>query len=330
MILTIGIPTYNRASKLQLTLTGLARQVDQAGLLDVEIVVCDNCSIDHTSVVCAEVATQFPTVPLRYVRNKENIGFDRNVNALFHNATATYVWTLSDDDCICETAVADVRKYLIDRDVNFAFVNYDVSVNGKIYESRFGSGPTRWIDGRDLLKTIRFSNSLISSSIFNRKVWLASDAERHVGTLWIHFFVAREVLLQGTGLIIAEKMIRMVQSGLEESRAEKRREESDAIEFYMQAHLKFVQYGYELRELGYDEETCNLAKHLGQREDLHQVVNYKLTAINYAPKQLITIWRRLRFYRAATAQFWFLTTPLLFFPNSFVKLLRVISQLARS
>lgn len=329
MLLTLGIPTYNRASALRRTLTGLAQQIKRAGLQDVEIVVSDNCSTDDTGVVCVDVAAQFPSVRLRYFCNEENIGFDRNVDSLFHRATATYVWTFSDDDLACETAVANVRQHLTERAVSFAFVNYDVSIDGKVFESRYGSGPTRLINGRDLLKTIRFSNSLISSSIFKRETWLESHPERHVGTLWIHFFVAREVLLQGMGLIIGEKMIRMVQSGLEKSRAEKRQEGSDQIEFYMQAHLKFVQYADELQGLGYDKETCVLAQHLGQREDLHQVVNYKLTVPDYAPRQLVKIWRRLHHYRAGTARFWCLTTPLLFVPNGFVKFLRTVSRIGR-
>jgi glycosyltransferase involved in cell wall biosynthesis len=330
MLLTLGIPTYNRSPMLRRTLTSLAKQIDLARLQDVEIVVSDNCSADDTAAVCAELAAQYPSVPLRYFRNDENIGFDRNVDALFHRSNATYVWTLSDDDDVCETAVLNVRQRLTERAVSFAFVNYDVSVDGKVLESRYGSGATCWINGRDLLKAICFSNSLISSSIFNREAWLASQPKRHVGTQWIHFFVAREVLLQGTALVIGEKMIRMVQSSLEKSRGAQRQEGSDQIEFYMQAHLKFVQYAHELKGFGYDKETCDLAQGIGQREDLFQIVNYKLTVTNYGPSQLVKIWRRLRQYRAATFRFWCVTTPLLFAPNGFVKYLRKISRIVRS
>lgn len=330
MLLTLGIPTYNRAVTLRRTLVSLAQQIDQAGLRDVEIVISDNCSTDDTASVCAEIAKQFPCVPLRYFQNDENIGFDRNVDALFHRARATYVWTFSDDDHACESAVVKVRRRLVERAINFAFVNYDVSVDGKILESRYGSDATLWIEGRELLKTIRFSNSLISSSIFNRDAWLGSQPKRHMGTLWIHFFVAREVLLTGTGLIIGEKMVRMVQSSLETSRAEKFRENSKEIEFYMQAHLKFVQYADELQDFGYDQETCAMAQHLGEREDMYQVVNYKLTAMDFDPKQLMKIWRRLRHYRATNFRFWCLTTPLLFAPNGLVKLLRTFFRMFRS
>lgn len=330
MLLALGIPTYNRAETLHITLTRLAQQIQQSGLQDVEIIVSDNCSTDHTPAVCSEVAARFPEVSLRYFRNSDNIGFDRNVDVLFNHAAATYVWTLSDDDHLSETAVADVRSLLEKRDVNFAFVNYDVSVDGKIMGSRYGTGPTQWIDGRDLLKTIRFSNSLISSSIFKRQAWRVSQPDKHFGSLWIHFFVAREVLMRGTGLIIGEKMVRMMQSGLHKSRAEKRHESSDQIEFYMQAHLKFVEYAHELLRYNYDRETFKLAQSIGEREDIHQVINFKLTARGYEFPQLLKIWRRLHHYRFTTLRFWCVTTPLLLAPNGIVKSLRAVFRIVRS
>lgn len=324
MLLTIGIPTYNRASALGRTLTTVADQIERAGLQNVEIVVSDNCSIDDTAATCKSVAEKFPNIPIRYSRNEKNIGFDQNVATLFHLATASYVWTLSDDDHISPNAVTEVCKQLKKGDVNFAYINYEVHVDGKAFESRYGAGPTCRVEGKQLLKTIKFSNSLISSSIFNRKAWFKSQPEKYIGTMWIHFFVAREVLLEGMGLIIGDKMIIMMQSGLEKSRAEKRSERSDNIEFYIQAHLKFVQYASEMKHYGYDLETCALAEFLGKTEDIHQIINYKLTSPNYATKQIINTWGRLAKYRSKSLQFWCITTPLLFAPNAAIKWIRAV------
>ena len=329
MLLTIGIPTYNRASILRGTLINLAKQIEKSGLRDVEIVISDNCSTDETVSVCAEIAAQFPSVPTRYFCNDTNIGFDRNVDALFHRSNAEYIWTFSDDDVANDAAVVNIRRLLAEKFVKFAFVNYDINVDGKIIESRYGSGPTRWVDSRDLLKTVRFSISLVTSCVFNREAWLASHTEKYFGTLFIHLFTSRDVLSHGAALIVGQKLIRMIKPSLENSRKEKRGEKTDQIEFYMRAHLKFLQYADELSSFGFDKETCFKAKCLGESEDLRQVLNYKLAAADYDHKELIKIWCELRQYRALTARFWCLTTPLLFAPNGFLKFLRKVSRSVR-
>lgn len=330
MLLTIAIPTYNRAENLRATLREFVVQIDQAVLAEVEIVVSDNCSTDATPQVCADVAAAHPALRLRYFRNATNLGFDGNVNTLFGHAQGRYVWTFSDDDKPSPQALTHVMDMLRQREIRFAYVNYQVSVDGQCLPSRFGVGPDRWLPARDVLKTIRFSNSLISACLFSRQAWLDAEPGRYVGSLWIHFFMAREVLQAGQGLIMGQPMFMMVQSGLEKSRAEKRCEGSDQIEYYMQAHLKFVEYAHELPRFGFDDETCALAQSLGQREDLHQVVNFKLTAQGYAPLQLIKTWGRLRQYRGSTLRFWCVTTPLLFAPNGAIRALRTLSRALRS
>ncbi len=330
MLLTLAIPTYNRAESLRARLLEFVTQIERLALTDVEIVVSDNCSTDSTPQVCADVAVAHPDLRLRYFRNATNLGFDGNVNALFGHAQGRYVWTFSDDDEPSPQVLPHVLGLLRQREIQFAFVNYQVTVDGQRMPSRFGADQDHWLPARDLLKTIRFSNSLISACLFSRQAWLDADPGRYVGSLWIHFFMAREVLQAGEALIVGQPMFTMAQSGLEQSRAEKRREGSDQIEYYMQAHLKFVEYAHELPRFNFDRETCALAQSLGQREDLHQVVNFKLTAEGYAPRQLIKIWGRLRQYRGSTLRFWCLTTPLLFAPNAAIRALRTVSRAVRS
>jgi glycosyltransferase involved in cell wall biosynthesis len=330
MLLTIAIPTYNRADSLKATLLSFTAQIERHALTDVELVVSDNCSTDATPEVCSSVETAHPGVRMQYFRNSTNLGFDGNVSALFNRAKGRYVWTFSDDDHLSPNALSHVVGLLRRRDVRFAFVNYQVSVEGRILPSRFGVGSDRWLVARDLLKTIHFSNSLISACLFSRQAWLDADPQRFVGTLWIHFFMAREILQTGEGLIVGQPLFTMMQSGLDESRAEKRCEGSDQIEYYMQAHLRFVEYAHELPRYNYDWETYKLAQSIGQREDVYQVINLKLTAQSYAFRQLLKIWNRLHHYRSATLRFWCVTTPLLFVPHGFVKFLRTVSRQVRS
>ncbi len=120
-LLSICIPTYNRAELLRSALYSVVRQ---AAALDgqVEVVVSDNCSPDHTPEVLAWAQT---LGPLRSHRNAENIGAARNYFQLVQEmAQGEYCWILGDDDLVRAGAVAEVVSALASHpDIDYAFVN---------------------------------------------------------------------------------------------------------------------------------------------------------------------------------------------------------------
>lgn len=92
-LVTIAIPTYNRASSyLPLTLKSALDQTYSR----IEIVVSDNCSSDNTE----QLVNSFEDSRVRYVRHAENIGAPRNWNFCIHEARGAYVLLLQDDDII--------------------------------------------------------------------------------------------------------------------------------------------------------------------------------------------------------------------------------------
>jgi glycosyltransferase involved in cell wall biosynthesis len=104
-LLTIGIPTWNRAPELRRGLDRIIPQVD-ASLGAVEVLVADNASTDATPQLLAEYVTRHDCI--RYVRNAENIGGDRNYIVLLREARGTYMWLFSDDDFMTPGALAAV------------------------------------------------------------------------------------------------------------------------------------------------------------------------------------------------------------------------------
>lgn len=90
--LSICIATYNRADTLRDTLEHLAGVAE----LDLEIVVSDNCSPDHT----ADVVKSFDghVAQLTYFRQARNRGPMENFGTAVNLATGDYLYTLSDDD----------------------------------------------------------------------------------------------------------------------------------------------------------------------------------------------------------------------------------------
>ena len=92
-IISICIPTYNRAKYLRNTLDSIVRQDDFG---KIQIIISDNCSTDDTFDVAAGYVERFP-LNIRYRRNDKNINDANFVKALslgdgcflkLHNDTA--------------------------------------------------------------------------------------------------------------------------------------------------------------------------------------------------------------------------------------------------
>ncbi|HEX7003938.1 MAG TPA: glycosyltransferase [Trueperaceae bacterium] len=106
-LVTIGMPTYNRAG-------GYLRQALDSALAQTypncEIVVSDNCSTDRTPELVRARASD----RLRYFRHARNIGANENFNFCLEQARGRYFLLLHDDDRIdadfvetCMRAVAN-------------------------------------------------------------------------------------------------------------------------------------------------------------------------------------------------------------------------------
>ena len=107
-LLTIAIPTYNRMKNLAVLLEVLLPQVCAGG--PVEVLVSDNASSDGTEAMVRELIAD--GAPVRYEKQMENVGSDRNFLSCFANARGKYFWLCGDDDIICPGSVAKVMRHL--------------------------------------------------------------------------------------------------------------------------------------------------------------------------------------------------------------------------
>src|SRR5918993_691628 len=123
-LLTIGIPTYNRAQLLDKQLNWLAQAV-KGFENDVEILVSDNCSTDNTQDVVTKWQGQIGTVKFTSVRNAENIGVMKNIMSCLNLATTKYVWTIGDDDPIQTRAISyTINKLKQYEDTSLLLLNF--------------------------------------------------------------------------------------------------------------------------------------------------------------------------------------------------------------
>ena len=99
-LLTIAIPTFNRADRLKRCLEAC---LEQTAGKSVELLVSDNASEDATQAFMTEFCKK--NLAVSYVRNPENIGPDRNFLNCYNCAKGEYVLLLGDDDVLLPGAV---------------------------------------------------------------------------------------------------------------------------------------------------------------------------------------------------------------------------------
>jgi glycosyltransferase involved in cell wall biosynthesis len=92
-LVSIGIPTYNRAGRY---LRECIKSAINQTYPSIEIIVSDNCSTDGT----AALVTIFADPRIRYFRHPKNIGANNNFNFCLEQANGEYFLLLHDDDLI--------------------------------------------------------------------------------------------------------------------------------------------------------------------------------------------------------------------------------------
>jgi glycosyltransferase involved in cell wall biosynthesis len=128
-LLTIAIPTFNRADSLRITLSSILRGLEllsESQKRNVEILVANNASTDQTRAVCRNCKG------ITYIEQSKNLGYDKNITTIYKNASGTWVLFISDDDIFEHTALPALMN-LLERSSHLAviFCNwYSVSLPG--------------------------------------------------------------------------------------------------------------------------------------------------------------------------------------------------------
>lgn len=205
--LSLCIATFNRASFLAETLDSILPQCTS----ECEIVVSDNASADNTEQVVAECTRRFGRV--RYFRQDENKGPDRNYNKAVELATGEYCWLLADDDLMRPTAVETVLRAIRD-DVSLILVNVEFMdfTLSKPIDRGVDFQSDRIYEPEDLdrlyLEAGRL-NGYIGSFVFKREIWMTRNRERYFGSAFIHIGMIYQERLPGKALLIAQPLISM-------------------------------------------------------------------------------------------------------------------------
>lgn len=124
-LLSICVPTFNRADKFEISLLAILKQVGRYED-KIEVIVSDNASTDNTQDLLSRFKKEYPF--LKFYRNLENMGFNLNIFKLSDEyASGKYFWLLGDDDVIDSNAVDVVINILANREsISFLGLNFRI------------------------------------------------------------------------------------------------------------------------------------------------------------------------------------------------------------
>lgn len=190
ILLSICIPTYNRAGYLEPCMRQFLQQMQPYGDR-IELIVSDNCSNDHS----AELVNGFITkgYPVKYIRNEKNIGVDANLLQCFEQSRGRYCWIFGDDDLLLDGKLAQVIPQL--ESDRFAMLYLGNYWYGEDIEKERPAGAKKeqllvFEDNMAFLKKINIWVTFISAAIFKKELVSTNEAKDFLGTnlcqlLWI-------------------------------------------------------------------------------------------------------------------------------------------------
>ncbi len=183
--ITVAIPTWNRHAFLAASLASLQAQCAQLAPGSVEVLVSDNASSDPTPAVVERA--QAAGLGIRYLRNAENIGADRNFAQCFNEARGEYILMLGDDDMLLDGVLA----LLLERTAQARFgvicmrpYGYD---HDRLAEYPGDGGDEKtFADPGEFVATAGQLVTFISSCLINKSVLGGLDAGQFVGSYLLH------------------------------------------------------------------------------------------------------------------------------------------------
>lgn len=158
----------------------------------VELIIVDGASPDNTPEVMAQYLSRYPQI--RYYREQENSGVDKDYNKAVSYADGEYCWLMTDDDLLRPNAIIHVLNVL-EGSPDLVVVNAEVrSANfyDVLQERRWPIVEDKQYGAGQIGQFFREAGSYLSfigAVVIRRKIWLARDRDSYFGTLFIHFGV---------------------------------------------------------------------------------------------------------------------------------------------
>lgn len=323
-LLTIGIPTFNRARYLCDALDSIVKQAGENPKDSFEIVVSDNDSRDETSEIIGNYTGKYSFI--YYHRNSENIGDDRNGMNIINEAKGKYIWLLGDDDVIEPQGIKKVLKVLNEHDnlklilTNWKDVDYDLTVlNPKVHgfrEDIILSDPNKAFAETKLMY------GFMSCVIVERAGLLSiPDTEKYIGTHLILMYLIPKMMLLGSTFIIADPLIAFRHNN------QKTWDKKDSqLNAFIHSQILLPSIIMDATRTGFNKQIISTVMKAGYFKNLlNDIIALKL---GNRQGSLKIIYKAAK-QNVGRLEFWFLF-PLLLTPAFFYRAVRRIKRISRT
>lgn len=119
-MISVIIPTYNRAKYLQEMLVSIECMVD----VNVEIIISDDYSTDETPMVVKELQDKYDNI--KYLRNSSNKGCGYSRRKAYNESRGEYIVFADDDDYYTDFSFFRKAQDQLDKNPNLAFCSGNV------------------------------------------------------------------------------------------------------------------------------------------------------------------------------------------------------------
>ena len=121
IILSICMPTYNRAGHIERQLRYFESEMEEELIGKVEVIISNNASRDNTESVLKSYVGRYNW--LRINNNKTNIGGYANMQLLLSMAGGTYIWLPGDDDYLKKGLMKKIVKILESETIAYLYLS---------------------------------------------------------------------------------------------------------------------------------------------------------------------------------------------------------------
>ncbi|TSK06124.1 MAG: glycosyltransferase [Geobacter sp.] len=182
-ILSIVIPTYNRADHLDCC---LGTHIPLAKAHNIMLFVSDNASTDATAEVVARRSKEYQFI--EYHCNESNLGPDENIELALKHPQSRYIWLLGDTYSIPPDGINYVLNHLAGTDAEYDLFLFNVS-------ERINDIPQKDYNSQnDLLSNLGWHMTCMSCLVYSSKLIANADFGRYRNTNFIQTGVIFEYL----------------------------------------------------------------------------------------------------------------------------------------
>lgn len=311
ILLSICIPTYNRAHYLKQCLDNIVCQFKDKKIKNsIEIIISDNASTDNTAQIAEKFQKNFDNI--KYFQNEKNLGFDKNTINSVVKANGKYCWHIGDDDFIQNGILKFLINFLSKNDVCLLTVKYHYFVDiGKSLKEDLNiseekniiysnSAEEFWLKG--------YCEGTLGIFIFNRELWLKTDRKSY-RDMWAYFEIILKMIHSSNS-----KLAYLDYPAFFMGQDYKWRENGGELF----THINWIKVLKKLEGFGYDKDFVEQIKKLTDKNFPVVMINAKNNNLNCSFSNLKLIYRELYEHPIQL----FFATIIFFIPNSLIKILK--------